>query len=161
MSHRALLSYGIIAGLAFCTQAIAAEGKYDMTSCFVGQAHVIQQGECIRAGSYDVVGMMPGQEGTPYRNLSGRCVGQFTIINGERSETGSCQYWDAAGDKIFGVYARKGDQATAEGTWHVVQGTGKFEGMTSEGKTIPIAKFPPVPNVASSCAHEWGTYSVK
>jgi len=52
--------------------------------------------------------MAPGEEGTPYYALSGRCLGQFTIINGEYSETGSCQYCNVAGDKIFGVYARKG-----------------------------------------------------
>src|SRR5215831_18826745 len=111
----------------------------------------------ITAGSYDVTAMMPGQEGTPYYNMSGRCLGQFTIINGDYSETGSCQFWNAGGDKIFGVYTRKGDPAKAEGNWHMVHGTGKFEGMTSEGKWIPVTNLPPVPNVAGSCSHEWGT----
>ena len=92
--------------------------------------------------------------------LSGRCLGQFSIINGDYSENGSCQFWNAAGDKMFGVYARKGDPAKAEGTWHVVQGTGKLEGITLEGKWTPIV-LPPVPNVASQCNHEWGTYTLK
>ena len=161
MSHTALLGCGIIAGLAFCTQAFAAEGKFDHMSCYAGPSHVIQQGDGIIAGSYDSTAMMPGQEGTPYYNLSGRCLGQFTIINGDYSESGSCQYWNAAGDKIFGVYARKGDVAKAEGTWRVVQGTGKFEGITSEGNWIPLAPFPPVPNVVTQCNHEWGTYTLK
>jgi hypothetical protein len=161
MSHRVLLGCSMIAGLAFCTQVSAAEGKYDMTSCYSGPSHVIQQGDGIIAGSYDSTGMMPGQEGTPFYRMSGRCVGQFSIINGDYSENGSCQWWNAAGDKIFGVYARKGDPAKAEGTWLAVQGTGKFEGTTSEGKWMPIAVFPPVPNVGSTCNHEWGTYSVK
>src|SRR5215831_16213563 len=155
MSHRVLLGCGMLAGLAFCTQVCAAEGKIDMISCYSGPSQVIQQGEGIIAGSYDVTAMTPGQEGTPYHNMSGRCVGQFTIINGEYGESGSCQYWNAAGDKIFGVYARKGDPEKAEGTWHVVQGTGKFEGMTSEANWKPIAALTPVPNVASSCNHEW------
>jgi len=118
--------------------AYAAEGKYDQTSCYSGQSHVIQQGEGITAGSYELTGMMPGQEGTPLYMLSGRCLGQFSIINGDYSENGSCQFWNAAGDKMFGVYARKGDPAKAEGTWHVVQGTGKLEGITLEGKWTPI-----------------------
>ncbi|WFU43412.1 hypothetical protein QA640_13755 [Bradyrhizobium sp. CB82] len=151
----------MIAGLAFCTQVCAAEGKYDMTSCYAGPSHVIQQGEGITAVSYELTGMMPGQEGTPYQNLSGRCVGFLTIIKGDYSETGSCQFWNAAGDKVFGVYARKGDPAKAEGTWHVVQGTGKFDGLTDEGKWMPVGAFPPVPNVASACNHEWGTFSTK
>jgi hypothetical protein len=93
--------------------------------------------------------------------MSGRCLGQFTLINGDYNETGSCQFWNANGDKIFGLYSRKGDPAKAEGTWHVVQATGKLEGMTSEGKFMPIAAFPPVPNILSTCNHEWGTYNTK
>jgi hypothetical protein len=64
-----------------------------------GASHVIQQGDGITAGSYDLTGMMPGQEGTPLYMLSGRCLGQFSIINGNYSETGSCQFSNAAGDK--------------------------------------------------------------
>lgn len=161
MSHRALVGCCMVAGMAFCTQVCAAEGKIDQTSCYSGPSHVIQQGEGIMAGSYDATAMTLAQEGSPYHNMTGRCLGQFTIISGEYSETGSCQYWNAAGDKILGVYSRKGDPAKAEGTWHVVQGTGKFEGMTSEAKWIPITAFPPVPNVGSTCNHEWGTYTLK
>jgi hypothetical protein len=125
MSHRVLFGC-MVAGLAFSTQVFAAEGKFDMRSCYSGPSNVVQQGDGITAGSYDVTAMMPGQEGTPYYNMSGRCLGQFTIINGDYSETGSCQFWNAGGDKIFGVYTRKGDPAKAEGNWHVVQGTGKL-----------------------------------
>jgi hypothetical protein len=62
---------------------------------------------------------------------------------------------------VFGVYSRKGDPAKAEGSWHAVNGTGKWEGITSEGKFMPIGAFPPVPNVISTCNHEWGTYTLK
>jgi hypothetical protein len=144
----------------FCTQACAAEGKYDMTSCYAGQSHVVQQGEGITAGSYDVSAMMPGQEATPMYRMSGRCLGQFTLINDDYSETGSCQFCNADGDKMFGVYARQRDPAKAEGTWHAVQATGKFEEMTDEGKWMPIG-LPAVPNTAITCNHEWGTYTVK
>src|SRR5206468_1870090 len=51
MSHKSLLGCGIAAGLAFCTQVRAAEGKFDNLSCYAGQAHVMQQGEGITAGS--------------------------------------------------------------------------------------------------------------
>jgi hypothetical protein len=151
----------MIAGLTFCTQVCAAEGKYDQTSCYAGPSHVIQQGDGIIAGSYDSTSMMPGQEGTPFHQLSGHCVGHFTIINVELNENGNCQWWNANGDKLFGAYTRSGDPVKAEGTAHSVQGTGKFEGITFEGKWMPVGTFPPVPNVGSTCSHEWGTYSVK
>jgi hypothetical protein len=161
MSRKVLFGCGMFAALSFCTQGYAAEGKYEGTSCFSGPAEVIQQGEGITAGSYATTAMIPGQEGTPYYMTTGRCLGQFTLINGEWNESGSCQIWNAAGDKIFGVYSRKGDPAKTEGTWHVVQGTGKFEGMTGDGKWIPITAFPPVPNTASACHKDQGTYTVK
>jgi hypothetical protein len=62
--------------------------------------------------------MTPGTEGTPLSMISGRCVGSFTIVAGDYNETGSCEYWNAAGDKYLGIYARNGDPAKAEGTWH-------------------------------------------
>ena len=159
MSRRVIC--GIFAGLSFCTQVFAAEGKFDGVSCYAGPAHVIQQGDGIVAASYASTAMMPGQEGTPFYRLSGQCLGQFTLINGDYNETGSCQFWNANGDKIFGVYRRKGDPAKAEGTWHIVQATGKLEGLTSDSKWMPIGAFPPVPNVGSACNHEWGTYNTK
>jgi hypothetical protein len=91
MSHRGLLGCGMFAGLAFCTQSFAAEGKFDHMTCYAGPSHILQQGDGIIAGSYDSTAMMPGQEGTPYYNMSGRCLGQFTIINGDYSESGSCR----------------------------------------------------------------------
>jgi hypothetical protein len=45
-------------------------------------------------------------------------------------KTAVVNFGNAAGAKIFGVYTRKGDPAKAEGTWHVVRGTGKLEGIT-------------------------------
>jgi hypothetical protein len=153
----------IIPALATClpTFAFSGEGKYDQTSCYAGPIHMIQQGDGITAASYDGTGMMTGQEGSPFYNMSGRCLGQFSIINGDYNESGNCQFWNAAGDKIFGVYARKGDPAKAEGTWHVVDATGKLAGLKVDGKWIPVSAFPPVQGVISTCNHEWGTYSLK
>jgi hypothetical protein len=155
------LRCGIFAGLSFCTQVFAAEGKYDQQSCYSGPMHFLQHDEGMTAGSYEGIGRMPGTEGTPFVLNSGRCLGSFTIIGGDYSEAGSCEFWNAAGDKYFGVYSRKGDPAKAEGIWHVVHGTGKFAGMSMEGKWMPIGNFPPVPNYGGGCNHEWGTYTTK
>ena len=61
MSRRVLLGCGIFAGLALCTQVFAGEGKYDSKSCYSGPVHIIQQGDGITAGSYEGIGMSPGQ----------------------------------------------------------------------------------------------------
>jgi len=141
MSHKVLAAYSLFAGLAVCTQVCAAEGKYDQQSCYSGPMHVLQHADGMIAGSYEGIGRMPGTEGTPFVLNSGRCLGSFTVINREVNESGSCEFWNAAGDKYFGVYSRKGDPAKAEGTWHVVNGTGKFAGMSMEGKWMPYWRF--------------------
>ena len=156
---RPLVTIAYIAAL--CGPVSAADFKFDQQSCYSGPAHLIQHADGITGGSYEGTGMVPGSEGTPFHMLSGRCVGAFTIINGDYNENGSCEFWNATGDKYFGVYARKGDPAKAEGTWRVVHGTGKFAGMTGEANWMPVTNFPPVPNVISTCNHEWGTNSLK
>jgi hypothetical protein len=156
---RPLMTIACIAALT--GSAFAADYKFDQASCYSGPAHLIQHSDGIIAGSYEGTGMLRGTEGAPFSMLSGRCVGAFTLINSDYNENGSCEFWNADGDKVLGVYARKGDPAKAEGTWHVVHGTGKFAGMTGDSKWMPVTNFPPVPNVISTCNHEWGTYSTK
>ena len=146
---------------ALAGSAHATDFKFDVQTCYAGPAHLIQHADGMMAGSYEGIGMPPGIEGTPFHMMSARCVGAFALTNGDWNENGSCEFWNADGDKIFGVYARKGDPAKAEGTWHVVHGTGQFAGMTGDSKWIPVTNFPPVPNFISTCDREWGTYSVK
>ncbi len=163
MSHKVRVASSLLAGLAFCMPVCAAEGKFDQQSCYSGSSHVLQHADGFVSGSYDATGVTPGKEGTPFFMLSGRCVGSFTVANGDYNESGACEYQNAAGDKFFGIYARKGDPAKTEGTWHVVNGTGKFAGMSMEGKWMPIGAFPPVHpgQLPPACNHEWGTYSTK
>ncbi len=157
--HSLIAVSALAMGLA--GSAYAADFKFDQLSCYSGPAHLIQHADGMIAGSYEGTGMTRGTEGSPMYMLSGRSVGAFTLINGDYNENGSCEFWNATGDKVFGVYARKGDPAKAEGTWHVVHGTGKLAGITEDSNWIPVTNFPPVPNVISTCNHEWGTYSQK
>jgi hypothetical protein len=156
---RQLMTIACILGLA--GSAYAADFKFDQVTCYSGPTHFIQHANGIIAGSFEAIGGVPGTEGTPMYMMSGRCVGAFTLINGEVNDNGSCEYWNAAGDKYFGVFARKGDPAKAEGTWHFVNGTGKFAGITGDSKWMSVTNFPPVPNVLTTCNHEWGTYNLK
>jgi hypothetical protein len=157
-----LLVSSALTALALSTQVLAAEGKFDDTSCYAGPSHVIQHAEGITSGSYVVVGMTLATEGSPFHKISGRCVGTYSIVGGQYDENGTCEYVNAAGDKFFGAYARKGDPAKAEGTWHVLHGTGKFADMSMEGNWTPNG-FPPFsePSFAGGCNHEWGTYKLK
>ena len=154
---RLFMASVVIVGLA--GSAFAADVKFDVQSCYSGPLHFIQHADGMIGGSYEGTAMDPGTEGSPIYMMSRRCVGAFTMISGDYNENGSCEFWNAQGNKFFGVYARKGDPVKAEGTWHVVHGTGKFAGMTGDTKWMPVTNFPPVPNIITTCNHEWGTYS--
>ena len=163
MSRIALVFSGALLASAFSTQAFAAEVKFDQQTCYTGPAHLIQHADGMVSGSYAVIGTSPGTEGTPFRMMSGQCLGAFSDVSGQHDENGSCEFVDAAGDKFFGVYSRKGDPAKAEGTWRVVHGTGKFADMSGGGKWMPIGNFPAsgMPNMFNGCNHEWGSYNIK
>lgn len=152
----------LASGLALMAgSAYAGDYNFDHVSCYSGPAHMIQHTEDLMGGSYEVIGMTQEKEGSPEYNMTGRCVGMFTLIKGAWNEGGSCEFVNPNGDKYFGVYERKGDPAKTEGTWKVLNGTGVFAGMTGDTKWIPVTDFPPIPNVASSCNHEHGTYHMK
>lgn len=161
MSRTSVVFSGIF--LMYSAQVFAAEVKIDQQTCYTGPAHIIQHDKGMLSGSYDVIGSAPGTEGTPLRMMSGRCLGAFSDVSGVHDENGSCEFVDAGGDKYMILYSRKGDPAKAEGTYHVVHGTGKFADMSGEGKWMPIGNFPPsgVPNMFNGCNHEWGSYNLK
>jgi hypothetical protein len=162
MSRRALLASSIFAGF-FTTQISAAEIKYDNYACYAGANHVIQHADGYVSGSFDAVLMVQGPERDPLYLMSAHCVGTFTIIGGAQEENGSCQYVSAGGDKIFAVFARKGDPTKVEGTLRFVHGTGKFDGISGEGKYQDTGTYPPsgAANMGNGCNREWGTYTVK
>ena len=134
MSRKTHAAFGALLASSFPMQAFAAEGKYDGQSCYSVPTQLISHADGYVAGSEAYVGMVPDWQAGPFKMLSAYCTGSFVNIGDLVDEHGACEYGNAAGDKFFGVYARKGDGAKAEGTWYVVHGTGKFEGMTMEGK---------------------------
>ena len=54
-------------------------------------------------------------------------------------------------------------QPRPKGLGFYVHGTGKFAGISGEGKWLPIGVFPPtgMPDMTTACNHEWGTYNIK
>ena len=163
MSRINLVFSGALLASAFSTQAFAGEIKIDQQTCYTGPIQLIQHADGILSASYAVIGTSPGTEGTPFRMMSGRCLGAFSSVKNEYDENGSCEFVNEAGDKYFVVYSRKGDPAKAEGTWRVVNGTGKFADMSGGGKWMPIGNFPPngMPNMFNGCNRESGSYNMK
>jgi hypothetical protein len=67
------------------------------------------------------------------------CAGGMKIASDGKSgaAVGTCTYTDMAGD----VFHLSWQSGFAEGTWEIVGGTGKFAGMTGNGKFWPSKRF--------------------
>ena len=111
------------------------------------------------AGSFKAHGISPAPKpGSLYHNLTGVCVGSWTMINGEYNETSSCEYTDSSGDKFFGLATRKNDE---EGTWRVISGTGKYAGMVNTSRWKPFTDSPQFDGVSISCLRDRGTWKLR
>ena len=71
---------------------------------------------------------------------------------------------NAGGDKVFGVATRKFNPLMpeqSEGSFQIVHGTGKFAGISGEGRSKLVDVITKTPGEMSGCAHSWGTFTIK
>ena len=136
---------------------LAKEGKYDQNECFNGPHHMIVHSKDQMGGSYTVSGVSPVTGGL-FQNTSSVCNGAWTLVNGEYNEIGSCEYTDSSGDKFFGLFSRKNKES---GTWRVVGGTGKYNGMVSASNWMPVTDAPQPAGQIAVCTHEWGNWKMR
>jgi len=154
----------LLVGVSLCifgASAVGAElakdGKYDQNECFNGPHHLIVHSKDQMGGSYTVSGVSPVAGGL-FQNTSSVCNGAWTLVNGEYNEIGSCEYTDASGDKFFGVFGRKNKES---GTWRVVGGTGKYNGMVNTSNWMPVTDAPQPAGQIAVCTHEWGSWKMR
>jgi hypothetical protein len=163
MRQMTILVSSVCTGLVLSMSAFGADVKYDNTFCFTSKSTEVIEVGGFKAGNFETHGIRMGPEGDPFRAMAQHCVGQFTIINGEQEDTVRCEAANAAGDKVFGVATRKFDTAKpgGEGSLRILGGTGKFAGISGEGKSKMTDVISHTPEHISGCAHSWGTYTIK
>jgi len=96
VSRMTLVFSGVL--FASATQVVAAEVKIDQQTCYAGPAHLIQHADGMLFGSYAVIGTTPGTEGTPFRMLSGQCLGAFSDIRGKFADMSGGGKWMPIGN---------------------------------------------------------------
>ena len=136
------------------------EGKYDHEECWVSTGNTIIHSDNAMGGSFKAFGISPSPKpGSLYQNVTGTCVGSWTLISGQYGETDFCEYKDSSGDKFFGVASRKNDE---EGYWQVMGGTGKYLGMTNTSRWKPITDSPqPDAQTVVTCLRDRGTWKLR
>ncbi len=85
------------------------------------------------------------------------CVGVGTIIEGKYSRTGFCNNVDNDGDKILGKFTAAGEK----GSYEIINGTGKYEGMKANMTFDVIGQFPMVrQGTMVGCIRATGRYTL-
>ena len=165
MSQTTILTSSLCAGLIFSMPALGADYKYDNQFCFVAKTtDVIAHADGFKAGNFKTTGIRMGAEGDPFRAMEQHCVGNFTVIGGQQEDNVRCEAENAAGDKVFGVATRKFNPLMpeqSEGSFQIVHGTGKFAGISGEGRSKLVDVITKTPGEMSGCAHSWGTFTIK
>ena len=157
---------GLFASASLCASSMAVmaaepqkEGTYDHEECWVGSGQTIVHSDSMMAGTFKAYGISPvAKPGNLYHNVTGVCVGSWTLIRGEYSETSACEYTDGSKDRFFGVASRKNDE---EGTWRVVGGTGKYAGLTNTSRWKPITDSPQPDGQSVVCLRDSGSWKLR
>jgi hypothetical protein len=134
------------------------EGRYDLRTGCAGASSVLSGVKDNMGGTYTVTCVPDAPAGTLYNDIVAQCFGAWSLAGGNYEESGSCEMTDSAGDKFFGVYAKKGQD---DGTWRVTGGTGKFEGMQSGGPWNLAIPKPMLPGLLGGVFHWWGSYKLR
>lgn len=148
----------LAAGPLHAAVEVAPNGKYEGTLCLAGPVPAVVQSDKEMAGSFDVIGPIVTHPGTLYHLTNIRCLGAWSVIDGQYRENGYCQVVDNDGDRMLGKFTR----VNGDGRWDVVSGTGKYAGITSGGPYSPVGQFPqPVAGTLQSCSRISGTWKLR
>jgi hypothetical protein len=140
----------IIAGPAISGE-MAKEGSASLTTYFTDTFQVLAQGQDYIQINYDARGVnSTDDESSPYYGSSSQCVGSLKIIKGKFEEFGLCTATRSDKDKVFMSYEGTGGGGMAKGTFTLVGGTGKCEGLTGSGEWTRTSLQGPVDGAGAS-----------
>ena len=150
MSRSFVVTATFILTVAFVASASGQtpkEGTASGTISYSGTSKALAMREERLHMVYDMMGVLTqGPEGNfPTQAASMRCVGSMHAIKGAfDNNTGFCVHVDADGDQWFSTYQGAGQfGAPQKGTYTVVGGTGKYQGISGSGDYTSI-NMPPV-----------------
>jgi hypothetical protein len=148
--------------LAFAASAapLPKEGRYDVTTCWSGEANELSYSKEHSASIYEMTGtVLSNPPGGLFHNSAFRCVGMSTALAGKRSNTTLCESIDPDGDRRLSYFFLGNDGKTMREN---VTGTGKYEGMVATGDVQQFGRFPVIkPGTFQGCNQQSGTYQLK
>ena len=148
----------VILALVIFIPTVKAQESFESTVCASGTDNTIYMSKDIILTSFDLKGMVRSDSNSEFQNdASEWCVGLFSKIGDKISQSGFCKYTYLNGDMALMEW----DGAANGGNFKFINGTGKWEGIKSEGTWNMIQRAKPASQgTFQNCRKMKGTYEL-
>jgi hypothetical protein len=148
----------IVLGLVTFIPVVQAEQPFDFTYCGSSTLTMVSASKELTVGTFDMKGItISNLENKVFDNMTFHCVAVFQVMDGKSSGKGYCKDMDPDGDFFIIEFTLVGMDATTR----FLQGTGKWKGITGEGKSVPITRGKPItPGTSQDCRRATGTFEL-
>ena len=140
---------------------LARDLSIDYTQCYAGVVNLLHASKELTSGSYDLKGIVRSNtDDKTLDNQTMHCVGAFANVGGNVTDSGYCKFVSGENDSYVGTYVRTStDPKTQQGTWRLLGGTGKWQGITGEATYLnSIGHRPVAPGTFQQCGRVTGKY---
>lgn len=109
---------------------VAVEGPVDISVCRSGTIQFLERSKEATVLYIESTGIVAATTDKRFENMTSRCIGVGSNVNGSGAGNGYCKYIDPDGDvNVLSYLVTK----RGEGTWQYLHGTGKWAGIQGSG----------------------------
>jgi hypothetical protein len=146
----------VILGLSKFVSVSHAETPFDFTYCGSSTTTMVSDNKELMVFGLNGEGKVSSnQENKTFDNFTYKFVGVVRVVDGKRAGNGYTKYTDLDGDIIIQEFRMDG----MESSIGLLQGTGKWKGITGTGKSVPVTDGKPTPP-GTSCRRITGTFDL-
>jgi hypothetical protein len=134
-----------------------AEQPYDITSCHSGTIKMLYSSKEMTILSGEGWGIITSNhENKAFDNCTFHVMTLIQVMGEKTTETGYYKLMDPDGDLVIAEVTRIGTESISR----FLHGTGKYKGITGEGRSqrIVFGRIPP--NTAAACSRSVGTFKL-
>jgi hypothetical protein len=146
----------VILGLSISFSVSQAGTPFDITYCGSSTTTMVSENKELMVFGLNGEGRVSSNhENKTFDNFTYKFVGVVRVVDGKRAGNGYTKYTDPEGDIIIQEFRMDG----MESSIGLLQGTGKWKGITGTGKSVPITDGKPTPP-GTTCRRITGTFDL-
>lgn len=154
----AVRSFPLLALAALAPLARGAETAYDFVACGNTKITMLEARTDLTAFGVESWGIVATSTTKEMENATQHCLGTIRIVEGKQTGQGMCKWTDPAGNTFIGEWEMN---ATGQGEWVFLSGTGKFKGIKGGGSFQYVSKAKPiVEGTSQTCRRDRGAYTL-